>query len=172
MRFAIVPENLINMNDPVRLQTYCRIYLSVVLSQSVNCRAISQETGLSYGIVYRLKRQAEEMLSKAVRKPTKKSVKTSRKVNDNSNAYNAVGDDMSDNTNDNSVKSSENSVKSRRKPGSYTARHDGILRLVLEEEEEKEEKLLTLEEILELPPSEREVYIQQHQQQLKQQGVI
>ena len=172
MRFAIVPETLINQDDPQRLLVYCRIYLLIVLRQPINCRAISKETGLSYGIVYRLKRLANEMLSNAVGKPNRKRVKTKRKHSNNTIRYNTEDHDMSHNEDDNNVKTDNNNLKSQRKANCYTPRNQSNLRLVLEEEEEIELELLSLDEILELPASERQRYIQLHQQQLKQQGIL
>ena len=172
MRFAIVPETLINQDDPQRLLVYCRVYMLIVMRQPINCRAISKETGLSYGIVYRLKRLANEMLSNAVGKPNRKATKTRRKHRDNSNAHNAGEIYMSTDNDDNSVKTDDNNMKTERKANCYTARHAGNLRLVLEEEEETELELLSLDQILELSASERQRYIQLHQQQLKQQGIL
>jgi hypothetical protein len=180
VRFAIVPESIINTNDPLRIHCYCRIYISLVLHNTINCKAISQETGLSYGIVYRMKKTAEETFynattysKKTKQKQSGKPMKSKRKVSDKSNRYNAENNETRTYVDDNSVVTNDKPVDTRRKQGRYSSRNTGILRLVLEEEKEIEETiLLTTEQILELSPSEREVYINSNQKQLKERGII
>jgi hypothetical protein len=172
VRFAIVPESLIRQGDPLRIMVYSRIYLSLVMRQTINCRDIQSETGLSYGIVYRLKRLAETTLGNATNKPNAKGMKTKRKPHANLNLNDPGVNEVDTMEHENNMKRPENPVKSERKPNANSPRHTGILRLVLEQEQEIEQELLTIEQILALGPRERQIYIETNQRRLKQKGVI
>jgi len=173
MRFVVVPDHIVNLNDPSRLQLYCQIYLAIVMCQKINVKQLSTTSGIPYGQVYRLKKSAEESFRKASRKHNGNGMKTKRKQDENKSSYNAEVIELHSLKDENKMKTNENPVKTPRKQGAYKSRKPETLRLVIEKEIEKEiVNLLTIEEILQLSPHERERYILNNQQQLKQQGII
>lgn len=79
---------------------------------------------------------------------------------------------MSEPPSDNSTQNQRQPRKTERNPSAHSPRFAGNLRLVLEEEQETETNLLTIEEMMNLNPNDRQRYILKNEQELRAKGMI
>tara|TARA_R110000824_G_scaffold19663_6_gene75691 strand:+ start:12350 stop:12940 length:591 start_codon:yes stop_codon:yes gene_type:complete len=176
-RFAVVPEDLILKGNPIKIAIYCEIYLIIISGQKYNLKSLCENKGWSYNIAYKLKRlvikQIEKNPNNSSRykvglksdKITTKKRQIIKPITPRIRGLEKIPDKITTNNRQNTDK-----------PTSGTPVPVGLSEALIIEIKRitntNTSKLLSREQIMVMPRSERMIYIAANERELKNAGII